>query len=258
MNWVTSRDGTPIAYERSGEGPPVILVGGALTDRQAAATLAAELAPHFTAVAYDRRGRGASGDTPPYAVEREVDDLGGLVAELGGWAFVCGFSAGAALALEAAASGLAIRKLAVFEPPFRVGGSPAASQRYMTRLTELTSSGRRAEAVEFFLLDAVGLPAEAVAWMRRAPTWQALEAMAHTLVYDGLIAGYGELPAERLAAVTVPTLAIESRASPPWLRRAAQAVADILPRAEHRTLEGGFHQVAPRTLAPVLKSFFTG
>jgi pimeloyl-ACP methyl ester carboxylesterase len=263
MHTVISADGTAIAYETAGAGSPVILVGGAFNDRQAAAPLASVLAPHCTVVSYDRRGRGSSGDTVPYAVEREVEDLASILAAVGGSASMFGVSSGAALAFEAAAAGLAIGRLAMFEPPYRVDGSPPLPEDFMARIAELTSSGRNGEAVEYFLTKAVGLPGQAVAQMRGAPRrpasmWPALEAMAPTLVYDNLILGDGSLPAERLAAVTVPTLVIDSTASPDWLRQAAKAVAGALADAQHRSLDGGFHDVPPQVLGPVLQAFLAG
>jgi len=258
MHTVTSADGTTIAYETTGAGPPVILVGGAFHDHQAAAPLAAVLAPHFTVVSYDRRGRGSSGDTAPYAVEREVEDLAGILAAVGRPARMFGVSSGAALAFEAAVAGLGIPRLALFEPPYRVDDTPGPPEDFTTRIAELTSSGRNGEAVEYFLTKAVGLPDQAVVQMRRAPTWPALEAMAPTLVYDNLILRDGSLPADRLAAVTVPALVIDSAGSPDWLRQAAKAVAGALAHAQHRSLDGGFHNVPPEILGPVLGSFFAG
>ena len=260
MGKVLSRDGTTIAFERSGKGPPVILVGGALSDRSAgAAGLAALLEPHFTVFGYDRRGRGESGDTLPYAVAREIEDLEALVNEAGGSACVYGVSSGAALALEAAARGIGITRLALFEPPFRVGESaPRPPADLTTRVAELISSGRRGEAVEFFITKAVGLPSEAVAQMRNAPMWSGLEAMAHTLVYDFAIMGDGSVPGERAVSVTIPTLVIGSETSPKWLHDAVKVVADALPNAEPCFLAGQFHSVPPETLAPVLAEFFSG
>jgi pimeloyl-ACP methyl ester carboxylesterase len=258
MRNVRSRDGTTIAFDRSGEGPPVILVGGAFNDRSAVAPLAAQLERHFTAVAYDRRGRGESGDASGYAVDREVDDLEALIVDAGGSAFVYGQSSGAVLALEAAARGLPITKLALFEPPYIVDGSrPRPPEDLATQLAELTSSGRRDDAVELFITKAVGLPADAVDEMRAAPMWPALEGVAHTLAYDTHIMGAGNrLPTERLASVTVPTLVVDSAGSPAWLREAAQAVAETLPEARRRTLEGQFHEVAVEVLGPAVEEFF--
>ena len=262
MKKVHSKDSTAIAFDQLGQGPAIILVGGAFTDRSqpTLVQLAALLAPHFTVFNYDRRGRGESSDTAPYAVEREVEDLEALIIEAGGSAFVCGFSSGAALALEAAARGLAITKLALYEPPFIVDDSrPPLPQDFATQLSELVSSGRRGDAAELFMTKAAEAPVEVVAQMRHAPFWPGVEAVAHTLIYDTTIMGDNNaLPTERIASVGIPTLVIDGGASPAWMRNAAQAVADILPDAQRRTLEGQTHDVAPAALAPVMEEFFAG
>src|SRR3989442_9280039 len=168
MQKVHSKDSTVIAFDQSGQGPAIILVGGAFTDRSqpTLVQLTALLAPHLTVFNYDRRGRGDSGDTTPYAVEREIEDLDALIKEAGGSAFVCGFSSGAALALEAAASGLAMKKLALYEPPFRIaGGSSQLPQDFAKHLSELISSGCRGDAAEYFMTQAAEVPAEFVAQM---------------------------------------------------------------------------------------------
>ena len=265
MNRVYSKDGTPIAFDRSGQGPAVILVGGAFQHRASdpqTAHLAALLADYITVVHYDRRGRGDSGDTPPYAIEREVEDLDALITEAGGSAGVFGNSSGGNLALEAAARGLAITKLAVWEPNFLVDASrPPLPTDYVARLTELVAAGRRGDAVEYFMMTAVGLPAEFVAPMRTVPIWPAFEAVAHTLAYDGTIVGQSmvgkPLPTERWAAVTVPTLVLDGGETR-WLSAGAEAIAAALPAARCRTLAGQPHDVAPDTLAPVLAAFFAG
>src|SRR6266516_1541064 len=261
MKKVLSKDGTPIAFDRSGEGPAIILVGGAFTDRSQPilVQLAAFLAPHFTVFNYDRRGRGDSGDSAPYAVEREVEDIEALIVEAGGSAFVCGFSSGAALAL-AAARRLAITKLALYVPPFIVDDSrPRLPEDFATQLTRLVSSGRRGDAAELFMTKAAEVPVEVVAQMRNAPFWPGVEAVAHTLIYDATIMGNNNaLPTERVASGAVPTLVIDGGASPGWMRNGAQAVAEALPNAQHRTLEGQTHNVAPDALAPVLEEFFVG
>jgi pimeloyl-ACP methyl ester carboxylesterase len=256
MNKVQSKDGTTIAFDRLGDGPPVILVCGASTDRRANASLATLLAERFTVFNYDRRGRGDSGDTPPYAVEREVEDIEALIDEAGGSAFVYGTSSGAALALEAAASGLAVRKLALWEPPFSLDESRRPPKDLVERYDEMISAGRRGDAVEYFMSKVVGLPPEFVAFARTQPFWQEQEALAHTLAYDATIMGDYSLPAERAAAVTIPTLVIAGGASFPFMREAAHALADALPEGQHRTLEGQEHNVAPEALAPVLEEFF--
>lgn len=257
MRKVISKDGTAIAFDQSGEGAVIILVSGAFTVRSqpTMVQLAALLAPHFTVFNYDRWGRGESGDTPPYAVEREVEDLVALIKEAGGSAFVWGWSSGAALALEAAARGLAITKLALYEAPFIVDDSrPPLPKDYVTRISEMISSGRRGDAVEYFMTRAAEVPAEFVAQMRNTPMW---EAVAHTLIYDvTIMGGNNALPTERVASVRVPTLVIDGGVSPAWMHHAAQAVADTLPDAQRRTLPGQTHGVATEAIAPVLEEFF--
>jgi len=232
---IVSTDGTTIAYERVGSGPPLILVDGALCYRAFGPTagLAPLLASRFTVYRYDRRGRGQSSDTKPYAVEREIEDLEALIKEAGGTAFVCGLSSGAVLAAEAAARGVKIQRLALFEPPFEAVDNPgrrlppgAAAQ-----LVQLASSGRRSDAVEFFLTKVAGLSTEAIASVRKAPVWPAMEAVAHTLAYDVMILGDSRIPVERLRSVRVPTLVIDGERSPESLRLAVQAVVSALPKA---------------------------
>ncbi|MHB1132040.1 MAG: alpha/beta fold hydrolase [Chloroflexota bacterium] len=254
---VRSRDGTTIVFDRLGAGPPLILVCGGSVDRSSNAPLAELLAARFTVFNYDRRGRGESGDTPPYAVEREIEDLDALVDEAGGTAFVYGSSSGAALALAAAASGLAIGKLALWESPFMVDDSrpwPPADTARIYR--ELVAAGRRGDAVEYFMAQVVGLPAEFVAQAREAPWWPAQEALAHTLAYDATIMGDYSLPKEQVAAVIAPTLVLAGGASPAWMRHTAQALVDLLPNGRLHTIEGQEHNVDDTALAPVLEAFF--
>lgn len=261
MGKVTSKDGTTIVFDRIGDGPPVLLVGGALNDRGAGAALAGLLAPSFTAYAYDRRGRGDSGDTPPYAVEREVEDIEALVAEAGGSAFLMGHSSGAALVIEAAARIDGVDRIALYEPPYNVDDSrPPIPDDYVSRLEELIAQDRRGDAVEYFMVSGVGLPQEVAAQMRAAPFWPSLEAVADTLPYDGRVMGFDQsdrsLPVERWKAVTAPALVMDGDSSPRGARNAVQAVADALPNAERRTLAGQTHEVDPVVLAPVLVEFF--
>jgi len=259
---VRSSDGTTIAFDRSGDGPPLVLLGGALSDRSAAAGLAGYLAERFTVIAYDRRGRGDSGDTAPYAVDREVDDLLALIVDAGGSAFVFGHSSGAALALEAAAHGLPIARLALYEPPFIVDDSrPELPRDYVTRLEELVSADRRGDAVEYFMTVAVGVPADVVAQMRSEPMWTSMEALAHTIAYDGKVMGDATAgnpqPLRRWASVTIPTLVMDGGASPDWQRNSIRALVDVLPNVRRRTLVGQDHGPADEVLAPALIEFFT-
>jgi pimeloyl-ACP methyl ester carboxylesterase len=261
MNQVISKDGTSIAFDRSGKGPAVMLVGGAFQHRAIdpqTAQLAALLAQHYTVFHYDRRGRGNSSDTHPYAIEREIEDLEALINEAGGSAFVFGMSSGGVLALYAAARGLAITKMALYEPPFNSGDEPArqAAEHYTRELRALLTEGRRGDAVTL-AMTTWGAPAEAVAGMRQTPIWPLFESVAPTLAYDNAIMGDGSVPTERLASLTVPTLVMDGGASPAFMHNAAQAVAHALPNAKLRTLEGQTHDVTPEVLAPVLVEFFT-
>jgi pimeloyl-ACP methyl ester carboxylesterase len=261
---ITSKDGTHIVFDRLGDGPALILVGGALSDRSGWAPLAKLLAPRFTVFSYDRRGRGDSEDTLPYSVEREIEDLDALIDEAGGAASIHGQSSGAVLALEATARFPGkVRKLSLYEPPFIIDDSrPPPPENFVGQIKELIAANRRGDAVEFWMTEVVRAPAEAVAQMRSAPTWPALEAVAHTLTYD--IAVLGEnmagdpLPAQQWAAATAPTLVIDGGASPAWIRNSARTLAAVLPNAQRRTLEGQTHNAAPEVLAPEIERFFVG
>jgi pimeloyl-ACP methyl ester carboxylesterase len=258
MRKVISKDGTPIAFDQSGDGPPIILVVGAFNDHFTGAPLAAALSEHFTVFNYDRRGRGESGDTPPYAIEREIEDLAALIAEAGGSASVFGFSSGAILALNAKAAGLAISRLALYDPPFLPGnGFPKHAQEIALRLTELISSGRRGDAVELFQREIVDIPPEIVAQMRHEPFRPALENIAHTLVYEATLESNLPALAQQLPSITVPTLVICGANNPPRVCAAAQTLAGALPNAQHRSLVGQTHDLVPEVLAPILEEFFT-
>lgn len=264
MGNVISKDGTRIAFDRSGEGPALILVTGAMATRSDAAQVAASLSPHFTVFAYDRRGRGDSSDTVPYAVEREVEDIQAMISEAGGSAFVFGHSSGAILALDAARLPTSsITKLAVYEPPFIVDDSRAPlPEDYVSHFDELVSAGRRSDAVTYWMTTIIGVPAEAVAHMQKAPMWPAFEAVAHTLVYDATISrDYVKgkpLPAKQWASVTIPTLVMDGGESPPMMHSGALALTGILPNAQHRRFPGQDHGIADEVLVPVLVEFFKG
>jgi hypothetical protein len=265
MGQVTSRDGTSIAYDRIGRGPAVILVGGGLDDRSENAPLAPELAARFAVYNYDRRGRGGSGDTLPYAVGREIEDIEALIAEAGGSAHLYGVSSGGALVLEAAAAGAAVDRLAVYEVPYLVAdGVWQRWQEYVERLGPLLAEGRRGDAVELFMAMA-GASEEMVSSARSSPVWPRLEALAPTLAYDAACLGDGRPPTARLAGITRPTLVATGAASPDsfvggggdFFGTAADAIAASIPRAERHTLQGQGHVVDPEALAPVLERFFT-
>src|SRR6266852_9657277 len=246
MRKVISKDGTTIVFDRSGEGPAIILVVGAFNDRATGAPLAKVLERHFTVFNYDRRGRGESGDTAPYTIEREIEDLDALIAQAGGKACVFGYSSGAILALRAAAHGLALSQLALYDPP----PTGAKAGQLAPQLTELIAAGRRGDAVELFQTEAVGIPAAIVAQMRNAPFRPALEKMAHTLVYESTI--LKTLPTGLTASVQVPTLVVDGAESPEVMRHAAQSLAEALPSGQYRTLKGQGHDIVPEVLGPVL------
>ncbi len=261
MGKVISEDGTPIAYDQIGKGPAVILVDGALGYRGFGpmGQLATLLAPHFTVISYDRRGRGESGNALPYALAREIEDIDALVDEVGASAFLFGTSSGGCLALEAAvALGDKVKKLAIWEAPY--DSSPAAPQawkEYRTTLTELLAADRRGDAVALFMRF-VGAPVDMIAAMRQSPVWTQLESVAPTLPYDAAAMGHDRsIPVERAAAVTAPTLVLNGTILP-FMRVTGEALARAIPHAQHRTLEGQSHDVDVKVLAPVLIEFLAG
>lgn len=260
-NRVISKDGTVIAFDRVGDGPPLILVDPALCSRVMGPStgLAKLLAPHFTVFTYDRRGRGESGDTMPYAVEREIEDLEAVLDEAGGDAFVWGPSSGAVLALDAANRLSGIKKLALYEVPFIVDDSRPPTRDNWVRINAAVEAGHRSDAVKEFL-KAVGVPAVVIALMRLTPVWSKLEATAHTLPYDGALVQdcqRGEpLPADRWASVTAPTLVMDGGKSSAWIRNANRSLANVLPNAQGRTLEGQTHVVKGKAQVPMLVEFF--
>ena len=274
MNKLTSSDGTTIAYDRVGSGPAVILVDGALCYRASGPSgpLAERLAEHFTVYTYDRRGRGDSGDTQPYAVEREVDDLESLVKEAGGSASVYGISSGAALALEAANRGLPIEKLALYEAPFIVDGTHTPRpDDYLATMDGLIAADRRGDAVKLFMRT-VGVPAIFITLMRIMPAWSKLKGVEgdhhRQREHEARVAQHGnqhtreeDQPGdERLpilpANAPQPTLVMDGGKSPTWMRNGMRALADVLPNARYRTLNGQTHMLKPDAVAPVLVEFF--
>jgi pimeloyl-ACP methyl ester carboxylesterase len=261
MDKVTSSDGTPIAFDRLGDGPPVIVVCGAMCDRALMRPTAEELAKHFTVFNYDRRGRGDSGDTTPYAVEREIEDIGALIVEAGGTASVYGHSSGAGLVLHAAAHGLLIAKIALHDPPYTPDAEEArrSSREYGEKLKALLSEDRRGDAVELFMT-LVGMPQEVVEEMRRTTQWAHLEAMAPTLAYDSKVMGDigrdGKVPVDQAGKVTVPALVLTGGADYPWMTDVGRLLAQAMPNGRHRVLEGQEHVVPPEVLVPVLTEFF--
>lgn len=271
MQKTHSADGTEIAYESYGQGPAVVIVGGAYSNRASWRELAQALGESgFTGVTYDRRGRGDSGPLPvgptsAYAVQHEIEDLTAVIDSVvrsgAREAFAHGVSSGGALVLQAAASDAPLRKVSVLEPPYRVDGAPPAPTDYIATLDRFTAAGDGAGTLHYFHTQVVGLPAEMLDGMRGTPMWDEFVALGPTVAYDGMALGGADqsLPVDLLAAIEVPVLAVSSTGTPmPWLADAAAAVANGVSEGEHVKLEGGFHEVPIEVLVPVLKEFFLG
>ncbi|MFG1948838.1 alpha/beta fold hydrolase [Nonomuraea sp. NPDC048826] len=263
MTTVISRDGTTIAYTRVGRGPALLLVDGAMCYRASGpnTSLAEELADTCTVYTYDRRGRGESGDTAPFAPEREIEDIAALIEMIGEPVFLYGISSGAALALAAAASGLPVSKVAVYEPPFIVDGTrPPIPADYTESIERHLAAGKPGAAIRYFMRKGVNLPAPIVAMMTVMPGWSSMKAVAHTLPYDTAFVTEFEhgrpLPEGRWDGVKMPALVVNGSKSPAWIRNGTRDLARVLPDAEHRTLDGQTHIVKAAALAPVLKGFF--
>ena len=260
MNQVRSSDGTRIAYERFGSGPAVIVVDGALCSRAfgPSSKLAPLMAKHFTVYTYDRRGRGQSGDTPPYSPSREVEDIAALINVTGGPASLLGLSSGGALALEAAASGLRVAKVAAYEPPYVDAEGKGGGATHEAQLTRMLGQGNRGGALKYFMKDMVGAPAVMVAMMRLMPwIWRKLEAVAHTLPYDAAVMTEFRIPHARFASVGVPSLIMNGSKTDLRLRQAARTLAGVIPCAIHRELAGQTHNVKAGVLVPPVVEFFT-
>lgn len=258
----TSKDGTHIAYEKSGSGPALIVVGGALSDRKGGAELAQLLSPKFTVYTYDRRGRGESTDTKPYSVKREVEDLEAVIKVAGGTAFVYGKSSGAALSLQAAATlDNKITKLAIYEAPYNEAEGAAREWKdFRAKLDVLLAADKRADAVTAFL-KFVGAPDEAVTKMKATPAWDGMLAMAPTLAYDNAVLGGERAVPDSAAKIKVPTLVLDGGASlktMPFMRATADKLGKTIPGAQRKTIEGQAHDVSAKVIAPVLAEFFGG
>jgi pimeloyl-ACP methyl ester carboxylesterase len=258
MEIVHSADGTALAFDRFGDGPAIIMVAGAFNTRATTEPLGRALATQVTVLNYDRRGRGDSGDTAPYAVDREIEDLAALVTAAGGEASIFGYSSGAVLALLAAAHGLPITTLTLYEPPLSPGGDGSSALRtdLTDRLVALVAAGRRGEAVELFQGEAVGMPPEVVAQLRHAPFRPALEDIAHTLAYEAAIIGDRSMP-PGVASIDVPALVLTGGESPAFLQSGARAVAETLPKGSLAILPGQTHDINPEATAPVIAAFLT-
>ena len=262
--FATSADGTRIAFERSGTGPVLVLVDGAFCYREfgPAREVSKALTDDFTVVIYDRRGRGESGNTLPYAPEREFEDLRAVIDATGGDAFVMGQSSGAGLAYRAAAAGVPMRRLIGYEAPW-VGlrtNKDGSTKNYHADLDRLIDSGENGKAISYFMVDMIGAPRFVPLMMRvmAAKEWTKLLKVAPTLRYDAEVMGDFTVPATELAMVTVPTLALCGSKGAPAMRAAQQRIAEVIPNAEHAVLAGQTHQVSPAALRPHFLRFLLG
>jgi pimeloyl-ACP methyl ester carboxylesterase len=260
MESVTSRDGTTIAYEMFGQGPPLITVCGATCDRALMRSTAQALGQHFATVNYDRRGRGDSGDTLPYAVDREIEDIAALIDEVGGPAHLYGHSSGAGLVLHAVAAGLPVDRFVLHDPPYSPddASSKEAARSFAQRIRGLLAEDRRAEAIETWFRG-TGVPDEMLEGMRTTPGWPGLVALAPTLAYESAVMGDiehgGAVPEEVAARATRPGLVLVGSESPPFMMEVSRRLADLLPEGSHRVLQGQGHVVASEVLAPVVAEF---
>ena len=260
MDTVTSADGTDIAYELLGSGPPVIVVAGTNCDATVARPLAKALAEHHTVINYDRRGRGASGDAAPYSVAKEIDDLSALLDQVGGSARAYGHSSGAGLVLLAAARGLPFSRLVLHEPPYVADEGQARQSRvYAATLERLLADGRPSDAAALFMAR-VGTPSEVVADMRTQPWWSRMEGLAPTLSYDSQVMGYpttgGTVPLDLVQTVVASTLVLSGEASGEQMTTVAQRIAELLPHGRHHVLLGQGHVVPAQILVPVVTQHF--
>jgi pimeloyl-ACP methyl ester carboxylesterase len=257
METTTSDDGTVIAYDRAGEGPVLIVSVGAFCNRLTFVPTD-ELKQQFTVVTYDRRGRGDSGDTEPFAPEREHEDLAAVAAATGSEPpFLYGHSSGAAIALRAVSAGLSVAAVAAYEAPFGTDGKPSPSTDPDARIRELVSAGRRDKAVEFWMAEVIGLPAQALDQMRGAPWVAALQPYAPVLPYELAAVGDG-MPVGELGKITVPALILGGGNSPDWFQRSVAEQAAAIPGASLELLAGHDHNVPHEVIAPVLAGFFNG
>jgi pimeloyl-ACP methyl ester carboxylesterase len=258
MQFVTSADGTRIAYDAEGSGPAVVIVNGAMTTRASGKELAAALAPHFTVYRFDRRGRADSGDTAPYAVQREIEDVGAVIAATGGPACLYGHSSGSCLVLEAAAAlGPQVRAAALYEAPYQE--LTPGWTRYLDDLATALATGRNGEAIALFMAVAGRTP-EQIEEARQSAYWPALAAVGPTLAYDHacLLGPDPRVPAALTARVAVPVLALAGTDGPPFMPGTARTLAAQLPQGQLVTLPGQDHNPRPEVLAPALIGFFTG
>ena len=256
MTSVTSRDGTRIAYEKTGNGPALIIVNGALSHRKLYGDTALQrmLAQHFTTYTYDRRGRGESADVQPYAVEREIEDIEALINDAGGQAYLYGISSGAVLALRTAATlgPTKVTKLALYEPPY--GQETQEFEQQKQQVNAIIKSGTPGEAAAFFLAE-LGTPPDALEGMKASPEWDAIKKIDFTLAYDFEVLGNGTVPADIASTIAVPTLVMDGEKSMDFMHATADQVAKLVPNAQRKTLPGQTHQAEAGAVAPVLIAF---
>jgi pimeloyl-ACP methyl ester carboxylesterase len=252
--FTTSKDGTKIAFEKVGKGPALVIVGGALSQRNGGKPLAAKLKDRFTVYTYDRRGRGDSGDTKPYAVDREIEDLGALIEQAGHTAYLYGVSSGAALVLQAAAKlgPEKVSKLAVYDAPYGQGERDFDEQKQ--RINQLVQTGKPGDAAAFFF-SAIGTPPQALEDMKRSPDWESMSKIDFTLAYDYEVLGNGDVPAS-VKRISVPSLVMVGEKSMPFMHPTADRIAELIPNAQGKTIKGQAHQATPEIMAPVLTGFF--
>ncbi len=262
MQTVTSKDGTKIAYDKTGKGPAIILITGATMTRTSFDQLASLLAPRFTVYSYDRRGRGDSSDTEPFALEREIEDIESLINEAGGVAYLYGISSGACLAMQAAAKlGGKVTKLAMYEAPYdEAAGAAETWKTYRLNLDKAIAEGRKGDAVVLFM-KLVGVPDQMMDGMKNTPMWPSLEAVAPTLRYDAAAVGDDRsVPVDVAAKVPAQVLVMDGGANlqmMPFMHTSADKLAKTMPNAQRQTIDGQAHDISSDVLVPVLIEFFS-
>jgi pimeloyl-ACP methyl ester carboxylesterase len=254
VGFVTAKDGTRIAFEKVGKGPALVVVGGALSQRNGGKALAGKLMDRFTVYTYDRRGRGESSDTKPYAVDREIEDLDALIAQAGNKAYLYGVSSGGALVLQTAAKlgPEKVPRLALYEPPY--GQDARDFNQQKDRVNQLVETGKPGDAAAFFL-SAIGMPPQVLEDMKRSPEWEGMKKIDHTLVYDYEVLGDGNVP-DSIERIRVPTLVMVGEKAMPFMHPSADRIAELVPNAQRKTLKGQSHQASPDVVAPLLSEFF--
>jgi pimeloyl-ACP methyl ester carboxylesterase len=256
---VRSKDGTQIRFDKSGSGPALILVGGALSDRKlnGDTSLVGGLNDHFTVYTYDRRGRGESGDTPPYSVDREIEDLTALIERAGGSAYLYGVSSGAALALQTAAKlgPSRVSKLAMYEPPY---GQPQAEyMKIKDSVNAIVKTGQPGDAASYFM-SAIGTPPEAVQGMKNSPGWANIKKIDFTLAYDYQVLGDGRIPEAALKSLSIPTLVMDGEKTIDFMHATAARIGELAPKGQRKMLKGQTHAAKADVVVPVLIEFFGG